>query len=305
MLVFLAFLFYILIFALLISLIIFAILFVTSPYTYKRVSISKIPQMQTRETENRDEDEEEENKEAKQDNQKTEHQVEKKNNNNKNKKQVEKQEQNLNNNFKKELRTPLKLKKEIRTEQIQLLNHFTDCLEQAGISFWATKTTLLAAVKFGKLFPWDDKITVAILHSDLAKLSEIRPKLEKGVFGAKLVSGKHNWIYYKDNVSQFPNIEIAVMNIRFHEVSVCTPTNALGECSYQDSFTRRKEVFPTNYVFPLTKVNFGTSFIFIPVNAKECLTLLYGPKWNLVWQEKQVLLNEKTRGLVKRLKLIS
>jgi hypothetical protein len=129
------------------------------------------------------------------------------------------------------------------------------------------KNTLLAVVRHGQLLPWEDRVCIAILYDDLRKVVEMRGKMEQSGL-ALLKHGKHAYYYCANNFSQYPYIEINIMQPRDHEISVCTPTDELGACSFQDSFLRRREVFARDAVFPLRTVTLnGTLDINVPNRA--------------------------------------
>lgn len=177
---------------------------------------------------------------------------------------------------------PFRLKPSLQEAQMDLLLHFSCCMKDAQIPFWAVKSTLLATIRHARLIPWDDRICVAILHQDLSKLVRIRARLEQNACMAKLRVTKHGYVFAATNMTHFPCIEIDIMKTKDHEVSICTPTDELGECSFQDSFLRRREVFATNMVFPLRMSKIDTIDIAVPQNAEQCLDILYNKQWKTI-----------------------
>jgi len=197
---------------------------------------------------------------------------------------------------------PHVLKRSIRTKQMELLESLTNCLRDNNCPYWAVKSTLLATIRHGQLIPWDDAISIAILHDNLRNLVHLRPTLEQS--GAALLKhGKHAYYYCANNLAQYPYVEINIMQPKEHEISVCTPTDELGQCSFADAFRRRHEVFPRESVFPLRATTLGSATMYVPQKAEECLTVCFGENWQKesFWDTKTLVNNHYTKGLVRRL----
>lgn len=196
---------------------------------------------------------------------------------------------------------PLSLKTWVQTKQLELLEQLTRELHANDVTYWAVKSTLLATVRHGKLMPWDDTVSIAILHKDLRKLVDMRNKLQET--GKSLLQhGKHAYFFCTNNFSRFPVIEINIMEPKDHEISVCTPTDELGACSFEDSHLRRNEVFPYADVFPLGSMALGTLAIPIPHVPDTCLTTTFGPNWKTMplWDKSKVVNNGYSYSLVRR-----
>ncbi len=200
------------------------------------------------------------------------------------------------------LHAPFSLKASIQTTQMDLLSHFAQTLTEAKIPFWAINTTLLATVRYGQLMPWDDTISFAVEDDHFREFFLLRAKLEhRGL--ALLVAGKHGYTYCSNNIARFPRIDITLMKRKDHEVSICTPTDEVRECSFQDSFLRRREVFAIDMVYPLQQSTIGTISIFIPNKPTECLDTRFGKQWNAIppWTNWKFINNANSTGLLQRL----
>jgi len=197
---------------------------------------------------------------------------------------------------------PYALKPSLQTAQLDLLRFFVNTLREQNIRCWAVKTTLLASVRHARLIPWEDHLSLAILHDELPMLVKLRTKLEHGGT-ALLKAGKHGYLYCANNIAQFPCIDIDLMKQREHEVNVCTPTDELGGCSFQDSFLRRREVFSTEMVFPLRPAKIDTIDILVPRRAEECLDILYNKQWQTapLWSNWKFFIHTTSRGYARRM----
>ncbi len=197
--------------------------------------------------------------------------------------------------------TPFTLKQNVRAAQLDLLEHLTKNLENVKISCWAVKTTLLACVRHGQLVPWEDKISMAILHDHFETFINLRAKLENGGY-ALLLPGKHGYFYCVNNITRFPCIEICLMKQKDYEISICTPTTEIAMCSFQDSFLRRREVFATDMIFPLKHASLGSVSISIPNKAEACLDILYGKEWktDAQWNKTRFIDNEIVKAGIRR-----
>jgi hypothetical protein len=67
-----------------------------------------------------------------------------------------------------------------------------------------------------------------------------------------------------------------MFNVRSDELSICTPLDELNACSYEDSHTRRGEVFDVMDVLPLKPTPFEHLELNIPQHPEKCLNQLYG-----------------------------
>lgn len=196
---------------------------------------------------------------------------------------------------------PYLLKPSVQTLQLELLSNLTDFLQHAQCSFWAVKSTLLAAVRHGQLIPWDDMVCVAILHDDLHTLVHLRPEMEKtGKFLLKY--HRHAYYFCANNYAQYPCVEINIMQPKDHEISVCTPLDELGGCSFQDSFLRRREICNKDAVFPLKYITFANMSLPIPNHAEECLRVAFGSDWDTMplWDTTKLVNNGYSWALARR-----
>jgi len=196
--------------------------------------------------------------------------------------------------------SPFVLKPSVRAAQMDLLDYFTRQLSEAKISCWAVKTTLLAVKRHGQLIPWDDSISVAILHDHFETFVQLRSKLENNGT-ALLLARKHGYAYCVNNAARYPCIEICLMKQKDHEISICTPTNEIAACSFQDSFLRRREVYGTDMVFPLKMASLGSISIAIPNKTEDCLDIYCGKDWktNPNWNLWKFINNENSHSLVR------
>ncbi len=198
---------------------------------------------------------------------------------------------------------PHMLKPNVRNAQMDLLTRLTRVLTQSRIEHWAVKTTLLAAVRHGQLIPWDDTISIAILHDKFVEFVSLRPKLTAEA-KTLLIATKHGYLFCVNNATRFPCIEICLMKKKDHEVSICTPTDEIAQCSFQDSFLRRREVYTTDKVFPLQVANIGSVAICIPNKARECLDVYCGKGWETdpLWNRWKLIANNQSMGMLQRLR---
>jgi hypothetical protein len=173
---------------------------------------------------------------------------------------------------------PCQLKEDVRVAQVQLITDLLDQFTQHGITYWATETTLLHAILFHEWTNFADTITFAVMKADLAPLLRLRPLLEQNG-KAKLMHTSHGYIYCKNNLSHYPCIDIRIMSECNGEIALCTPTNELSDCTFDDSIARRREVFPTMLIFPLSQVTVSGRVIPIPADSEKCLQALFGLEW--------------------------
>lgn len=60
--------------------------------------------------------------------------------------------------------------KEIQSVLLQILNHFGEICSKNGLKYFLSNGTLLGAVKYGEMIPWDDDIDILMLREDYEKL---------------------------------------------------------------------------------------------------------------------------------------
>jgi hypothetical protein len=174
---------------------------------------------------------------------------------------------------------PCVLKEHVRYSQRRLIDDLVTQLEQAGITYWATETTLLYAILFEDWTDFADNITFAVLKRDLPQLLQARNTLEQNGH-AKLLHTTHGYTYCKNNVARYPCIDIRIMSECEGEIALCTPTNELAECTFEDAILRRREVFPKAMIFPLAQTKIGDRTIPTPAESEKCLQILFGLEWN-------------------------
>lgn len=198
---------------------------------------------------------------------------------------------------------PFLLKEPIQTKQLALFKDLTKILNEKNIQFWLTETTLLSFHLFKKLTPWEDKITIAILHSDLHKLVQLRPMLEQ-TKKQRLIINKNGYSYCENNFALFPNIDIQILqSIDDINIIGCAPLNELGECEYDETLQQwfgKKLSFPKDLIFPLKKIIFDGIELFIPQQFDKYLQSLYGKDLNIQSSKYVCINNKMTMNLFQR-----
>ncbi len=200
---------------------------------------------------------------------------------------------------------PFLLKEPIQTKQLQLFKDLIRILNENQIDYWLVESTLLAFHLFKQLMPWEDKVTIAILHKDLHKLVSLRPILEKST-KTKLVANRIGYSYCENNLSQYPNIDIQILDEVDNNIKLCTPLNELGECQYEDVYQRqwfgKGLEYPKSTIFPLKKIPLeGTDLeLNIPADVTKCLHVIYGKDLNIQSSKYACIGNKMTMNLLQR-----
>ncbi len=202
---------------------------------------------------------------------------------------------------------PFLLKDEIQLKQKTLFKDLIKTLNENKVDYWITDTTLLATELYQKLMPWEDKITINVLHRDLHKLISLRPMFERNN-KTKFIYTKHGYSYCENNIYQYPNIDIFIMDEVNGEMKVCGPLNELGECEYGDALLRRGLTdYSRDLVFPLKKALCEEIEVNIPQNTEKYLVMYYGKDYKNRIQGSNLapLWNKLTLNLVERSGLTS
>lgn len=209
---------------------------------------------------------------------------------------------------------PFLLKPHVRSGQWALLKLLVTSLDQAGIDYWITDTTLLGAVKYNRLMPWEDRVNICIKHNDRRRLIDLRPSLEQN--GSYVLFSKRSGgscVFATNNATRFPAIDIDWVEEKDGEWPICTPLNELGEPTYEDAVARRRDIFPTTDLFPLGEAKLYSSenssdsiMVKTPNSPTRCLQIQFGANWrnyNVDFPERMILLNNRfSRGIATRLR---
>jgi hypothetical protein len=160
-------------------------------------------------------------------------------------------------------------------------------LNRHGIGFWVVKSTLLGLMRHKQRIPWCDVYEIAIMYDDLPRLVSLRMELEQSE-EFRLLSTPTGYTFALRGVVPYPAVTIDIMQQTDIEVSVCTPLDELGNCSFTHAYDRRRDVFPTSTIMPLScGVDFKvvhipestTVKVNVPYHPERCLEVLYGPDW--------------------------
>ncbi len=168
---------------------------------------------------------------------------------------------------------PFLLKQETQLNQKLMFKDLIQCFNENKFDYWITESTLLGTIQYSKLMPWEDKISINILHKDLYKLVSLRPTLERNG-KSKLISTKNGYLYCENNIYRYPCIDIFIIDEVVGEMKLCTPLNELGQCQYDDSLTRSS--YPKDWIFPLQKTICEEIEVLIPNQSDKCLNLYFG-----------------------------
>lgn len=196
---------------------------------------------------------------------------------------------------------PPKMLSGVADELLKMLSLVNTNFKQSNVEFWLTKSSLLGAVRHQGLIPWHPRIHLGFSHDDLAKVVGLRSVFESG--GEYLFQTKiDGYRLVTKNFSRFPEICFTVFSVKSDEVSICTPLTELLECSYNDSFRYREQVFDVIDVFPLVSLPFEHLSILAPHHPIECVEQMYGSNFmHQIDHAPSILHNPKTQGLLKRL----
>lgn len=212
---------------------------------------------------------------------------------------------------------PRRLRPDIVEMRDTLLHQFDALCDTYNVEYWLTQSTLLGAVRHGTLIPWCDTLHVAVPYTDLQKIIGMRSRLSSEY---ALLTHMNGYRFCCNNFARFPAIDISVMSDNAVEMSICTPLNELGSCTFKDTVDSRKLVYDTHIVLPLKQRQLqlftndtpnqddtdstNVMNVKIPNNAYRVLDILYGPDWmHTVGCSKRMpeICNRFTTGLLRRL----
>lgn len=199
-------------------------------------------------------------------------------------------------------RLPL-LKQSVQTEMLELFVYVLHCLKKSNIRYWLVKSSLLAAVRHGSLMAWDENLSIAVEHKDLAKLVGLRAAVEStGQY--TFCSNSTGYSFCKKNFLAFPYVSVFITKVMNNELVSCTPLTELGQCTFNNSHKRRKEIFEVEDVFPLGTTKLNGVEVNVPKNSEKCLDILFGLNWrsNVVRKVKgpPFLCNDWTKRLLRK-----
>ena len=173
----------------------------------------------------------------------------------------------------------------LKTTVAEMLDELTYVLHEMftvnNIAYWAVNRTLLGVIRHGSRIPWDDRVEFSLLNSDLIRLRPVLQQVNK----FQLLKDDNVYRYVYNNQNAYPYIRLHVMDQTDVEIAICTQRNELGECSYADSYHRRREVFSKDIVFPLQQIPYKLEHKNIIINIscaydpQRCLSILYGQNW--------------------------
>ena len=172
-------------------------------------------------------------------------------------------------------------------ESAMAFTHLVEKLQTANVTFWLVKSSLLGFARHGGRVPWCPRFEIAVLHADLARLVALRADVEhSGLY--QLHSTSRGYVLFRRREFGLPSIafvHIDIMKETDIEVALCTPLDELSQCSFEDSYRYRREVFRTESVFPLAGPSaFQVApdivlYVRTPNQPDKCLSTLYGPDW--------------------------
>jgi phosphorylcholine metabolism protein LicD len=194
------------------------------------------------------------------------------------------------------------IRKEVHQDLMQGLKLLLKTMDEQKVDIWASKSTLLGAVRHGGVVPWWPVLHFCVSHSDMNSFVKARPMLEESNEW-KFRTKRNYYLLHKNNVCKFPYIKIKMFAIQNDDVALCTPLTELNTCSYEDTHENLREIFKMDQVFPLKQTTFENMQINIPNKSHECLQQMYGSSYETETNDVPTyihLKNPKTINILSR-----
>lgn len=191
---------------------------------------------------------------------------------------------------------PFLLKPDVQLKQKSLFKDLVNCLHDNNFTYWLTDSTLLYAINHQKLMPWEDKISINVLHKDLVQLVALRNILEQSG-KAKLVATKKGYLYCENNMYQYPCIDIFIMDDTKDFIHACNGLNELGQCQFDE-----KTSFEKDLIFPLMTCLVEQLNVCIPRDYDKLLVSKYGKDYKYYVEQSKYapVYNKLTMNLINR-----
>ncbi|WP_031933946.1 LicD family protein [Candidatus Hepatobacter penaei] len=152
----------------------------------------------------------------------------------------------------------------------------TRIFDDHGVTWWACGGTLLGAIRNGGIIPTDDDIDLCVFEKDLPKLEKARAALKQQGFSLRIQHGgvKIKSMTHPRDSYQYLGLFVMKEVVREgkHEVVLSSP--------------KAEKIWPTfrfekKYMFPLKKVPFGPTHVWVPRVPYPHLDKYY-KNWNSV-----------------------
>ncbi len=188
--------------------------------------------------------------------------------------------------------------KEEASSIYELMRKIDKVFTDHNITYWATGGTLIGAIRYQGLMPWDDDLDICILDTDEKKLHEAKKDLD--ALGLMLHNG---WAYKTDLYKIFAqdsarikdaNNPESFLPYNFPAIDVFVMSLEQGK-EYQDMYVHKSHYFYWHYgsadhftydqIKNITCVPFGPLMMLIPEDAELFLNNNYGtPEYPDLWK---------------------
>lgn len=148
----------------------------------------------------------------------------------------------------------------------RVANHVFDKLEEVGIRYWLEASSLLGAMSFGDILPWDHEVVLGINKDDLNRSPWIVKAKDKAVVDNR------GFVWEKATEGEFFKIQFSKIN-KLH-VNLL-PFRAKNGTMTRDSWLFRNKDFPEQFLHPMSSIDFAGRKVSCPNNIRDFLEIKY------------------------------
>lgn len=146
--------------------------------------------------------------------------------------------------------------------------HVFEKLNEFGVRYWLEGESLLGALKFSDILPWDFKIDIGINRDDIQRC-EYLVKAKNKQF-----SDPKGFIWEKATEGEFFRVHFSKINRLYVNIFPFFSKN--GTMTKDTWFTNQKNVeFPDNFLHPMSSIEFLGRQVPSPNNIRDFLELKY------------------------------
>lgn len=146
--------------------------------------------------------------------------------------------------------------------------HVFEKLTDFGVRFWLEGESLLGAMKYSDILPWDYKIDVGINKDDISRADYLVKAKNKQFTDPK------GFVWEKATEGEFFRVHFSKIN-RLH-VNIFPFYSKNGTMAKDTWFTNHKNVeFPDNFLHPMSSIEFFGLQVPCPNNIVDFLELKY------------------------------
>ena len=169
---------------------------------------------------------------------------------------------------------PLLLRPCVLAAQLSHIKVVTAAFDAAGIPYWLTCGSLLGALRHHGMIPWDDDTDVQVPLQHMAAVHKMCASMQWTVVPA----GGGLKIAPRASKIAYPFVDVIFVQKHNDMWRLAFPlSRTTGKPTWGKAAQWPRECFAHSDIFPLTRVPFEDTHVWVPRNAMTCVLAMYGP----------------------------